>query len=151
MILNALFIWVVSNFSFALRNFDMFSIIWMLVALAVMVGLFVFLIFKSHKVVNLLKLDKNFDDERIDFGNFNPSSIVKIALIIIGGFLIIENIPAFLSHTLFAFKVDVIGMNYKSMHKFNWAVSGIKLVLGFLIVTNYSGIASLLKLNEKAK
>lgn len=151
MIVNSLFSWVTFNFSVAMRDIDMFSIIWMIVALVIMVGLFVLLIFKSSNVLKLLKLDKNFDDDRVDIGNFNPSSIVKLALIIIGGLLVIDNIPIFLSQILFAFKVNVHGFGAESGDKFNLVVSGIKILFGFLIMTNYSELTNILKLNEKIK
>jgi len=150
-LVNSLFYWFASNFSFAIRNFDMFSFIWMVLALVIILGLFVLLIFKSHKVVNLLKLDQNFDDERIEMGNLNPNSIVKLALIIIGGLLIIEGIPAFLSHTLFAFKIDIAGMSYDTMNVFNWAVSGLKIILGFILITNYKAVSNILNIKEKSE
>lgn len=150
-LVNSLFYWFVSNFSFAIQNFDMFSLIWMVLALIIVLGLFILLIFKSHKVVNLLKLDQNFDDERIEMGNLNPNSIVKLALIIIGGLLIINNILAFLSHTLFAFKGDLVGMNYKTMDTFNWAVSGLKIILGFILITNYKAVSNILNIKEKSE
>ncbi|MRT94579.1 hypothetical protein [Ancylomarina sp. 16SWW S1-10-2] len=149
MLVNSLFNWITFNFSFAIRDLDLFSIVWMLIATLIMVGLFVLLIFKSSNVVNLLKLDKHFDDDRIDLGKFDPSSIIKLALIVIGGLLIIDNIPNCLSQILFAFKVNVHGFGAESGDKFNLIVSGIKLVFGFLIMTNYSGITKLLKLKGK--
>ncbi|RRG21002.1 hypothetical protein DWB61_11315 [Ancylomarina euxinus] len=149
MIANSLFNWITFNFSFAMRNIDLFSILWMVIALAIMVGLFVLLIFKSHKLVNLLKLDKNFDDERVEIGNLNPSSIVKLALIIIGGLMIINNIPVFLSQILFAFKRDSMGTEFHPNDYYNFIASGIKVLVGTLILTNYSALSKRLKLKEK--
>ena len=148
MLVNSLFNWVTFNFSVAIRNLDLFSIIWMFVALFVMVGLFVLLIFKSGNIVNLLKLDKNFDDDRIDFSNFNSNSIVKLALIIMGGLMILDNIPDFLSQILLAFKRDSMGTVFHTNSNFNFFTSGIKILVGFLIITNYNGITKILKLKE---
>ena len=53
-----------------------------------------------------------FDEEKIEIGNLKPTDIIKIGTFIIGGFLILDNIPAFLSHSLFAFKGEIIGLEY---------------------------------------
>lgn len=118
-------------------------------AIIVVVGLFVFLVFKSDRVVDLLKLDKGFDDEKIELGNLASLDIVKIGTFIIGGLLIIENIPDFLSHTLFAFKGSIVGKVRGEEDNFLWAVSGINILLGFLLITNYSFVARLLKTTNK--
>ena len=150
-VVTSIFSVIPSNISFALMDIDLFSVIWIITAIIIVIGLFVLLIFKSDKVVKLLKLDKGFDDERIEIGNLNMNSIVQLAVIIIGGLLILDNIPAFLSHTLYAFKGDIVGINYDTMDKFNWAVNGINLVLGFLLLTNYNTVSKILKIKENNK
>jgi len=148
-IVTSLFSVIPSNIFFALMDIDVFSLAWIVVAILVVIGLFVFLVFKADKVVGLLKLDKGFDDERIDLENLNSADIVKIGTFIIGGLLILENIPGFLSHTFFAFKGSVVGQVYDMKDKFYWAVSGFNILLGFLLVTNYSFIARLLRTKNK--
>jgi hypothetical protein len=132
-------------------DIDALSILWIAIAAFVVVGLFVVLIFKADKVVRLLKLDKGFDDEKIEIGNLKPTDIIKIGTFIIGGLLILDNIPAFLSHSLFAFKGDVIGLEYNSQDKFRWAVSGLNLIIGFLLLTNYDFVAKKLKTEKTEK
>jgi len=144
-IVTSLFSVLPSNISFALMDIDAFSLTWIIVAVLIVLGLFVLLVFKSDKVVGLLKLDKGFDEDRIEFGNLNSADIVKIGTFIIGGLLIIDNIPAFLSHTLFAFKGSVVGQVYSTQDKFYWAVSGLNLVIGYLLITNYDFVARLLR------
>ena len=150
-VVTSLFSVLPSNISFAMMDIDALSILWIVVAIVVVVGLFVALIFKADKVVRLLKLDKGFDDEKIEIGNLKPTDIIKIGTFIIGGLLILDNIPAFLSHSLFAFKGDVIGLEYNSQDKFNWAVSGLNLIIGFLLLTNYDFIAKKLKTEKTEK
>ena len=148
-IITSLFSVLPGNISFALMDIDLFSVSWILVVMVIIIGLFVLLIFKSDKVVEFLKLDKGFDDERIEIGNLNTDSIVNLAVIIIGGLLILDNIPEFLSHTLYAFKGDIIGINYDTMDKFNWTVNGINLLLGFLLLTNYNTVSKVLRIKDK--
>ena len=148
-IVTSLFSVIPSNISFALMDIDAFSLIWIAVAIIVVIGLFILLVFKADKVVRLLRLDKGFDNEKIELGNLNSTDIVKIGTFIIGGLLILDNIPGFLSHTLFAFKGSVVGQVYGSKDNFYWAVSGINIFLGFLLLTNYSFVARLLKTKNK--
>ncbi len=146
-VVTTLFSALPSNISLAMMDIDALLILWIVVAIFVVVGLFVVLIFKADKVVRLLKLDKGFDDEKIEIGNLKPTDIIKIGTFIIGGLMILNKTPAFLSHSLFAFKGDVIGLEYNSQDKFNWAVSGLNLIIGFLLLTNYDFVAK--KLNTK--
>lgn len=148
-IVISLFSALPTNVSLALMDIDALSLTWVVIAVVVVIGLFVLLVFKSDKIVRLLKLEKGFDDDRIELGNLNSTEIVKIGTFIIGGLLIVDNIPAFLSHTLFSFKETVIGQFYDTKAKFNWAVSGINLVLGYLLVTNYAFVSRLLQTTKK--
>ena len=143
-VVTSLFSVLPSNISYAIMDLDAVSIIWVLVSVIIVIGLFVLLVFKSDKVVSLLRLDKGFDDDRIDLGNLNSKGILKLAIIIIAGLLILDNVPGFLSHAFFALKADVNGMNYESTDNFWWAVSGINLIIGFLLLTNYNGVSKLL-------
>lgn len=119
-----------------------------LFGLLLTVVLWVFLIFKSDKIVSLLKLDKGFDDDKIVIGETWAKDIVKIGCFIVGGFLIIDNIPIFLSHTLFALKVDVSGYAIPNDDYFGWFKTGLNLVIGILLVTNFNSIAKLLKVGK---
>ncbi len=150
-VVTSLFSVLPGNISLAMMDIDVFSMVWIVIAIVVVVGLFVALIFKADKVVRLLKLDKGFDDERIDLGNLKATDIVKTGTFIIGGLLILDNLPTFLSHSLFAFKGDIIGLEYNSHDKFYWAVSGLNLIIGFLLLTNYEFIAKKLKTERTEK
>src|SRR5690349_13450048 len=88
-----------NNIMFAFNSVDLISIVWVTVSIAVVLGLFLILIFKANKIVERLKLDSGFEEERIDLGNSKSTDIIKIGTFVIGGFLIIDNVPGFLSHT----------------------------------------------------
>lgn len=148
-VITSLFSTLPSNFYFATIELDAISIIWIVVTTAIMGGLFVLLIFKAGKVVDILKLDKGFDDDRIEFSGLTSAHIIKTAVFIIGGFLILENIPPFLSHTLFEFKADVAGYNLNGRDHFRWAVSALNVVIGYLLLTNYEWVARKLEAKKE--
>lgn len=96
--------------------------------------------------MRLLKLDQDFDDEYIFFGKINASVLVQIAVFIIGGLLIIDNIPL-----VFSFNMDLSGMIDDSHSGVYWLMSTIKIVLGFVLVTNDKFIAGLLQKDKTAE
>ncbi|SHG79394.1 hypothetical protein SAMN04488109_1868 [Chryseolinea serpens] len=134
-----------NNIMFAFNSVDLISIVWVVVSIAVVLGIFLILIFKANKIVELLKLDSGFEEERIDLGNLKSTDIIKIGTFVIGGFLIIDNVPGFLSHTFWSFKKEVTGMEFTVRDKFDWAVSGLNFLMGYLLMTNYAFVAKLFK------
>jgi len=140
-LITSLFSALPSNIAFAMTDIDASSILLILISASVLVGLFIVLIFKADKVVELLKLDRGFDNEKIEIGNLKPTDIIKMGTFIIGGLLLLDNIPAFLGHSIFAFKGNINGVVYESQDKFYWAVSGLNIIIGILLVTNYQFVA----------
>ena len=140
---------------------DPFVILWALLVLIVTVLIFVWLIFKTDKLIDWLRLDRGFDDERINFESFNGVNIVKFAAIIIGGFLILDHFPLFLNHSYYALKKAMIEKGVSSdldsilydrpIDYFNWAISAINMVIGYVLLTNYHIIANWLTRNANKK
>jgi hypothetical protein len=150
-VISTLFSLLPSMLSIAFAQFDLWAIVFIILSIAIVVGLFVLLIFKSNAIVRLLKLDKGFDNDTIDLGTFNAESVVKLGSFVIGGLLIIDNIPVFLSYSYLAINDAEIGQLFTSFEKLNWLISLIKIILGFLLVTNYSFVAKLLRVKEREK
>ena len=136
-----------NNVMFSFGHIDITVIIWLVVVSIVTVGLFWLLTFKADKLVDLLKLDKGFTDDRIEIGNIKTEDLVKIGIFVIGGLLFIKNIPGLLSNVFWAFKGEVAGLEFTEKDKFNLAVSGLNVLLGYLLFTNYDIVAR--RLNKK--
>jgi hypothetical protein len=140
----ALFSSIPGYISFVVMSPDVISILWIISAIAIIGGVFVLLVVKADNVVRLLKLDNGFDDDRIEAGNLKSTDVIKIGTFIIGGLLLINNIPTFLSHSFFAVKGEEIGTEYRMEDKLNWAISAINLIVGYLLLTNYNVVARIL-------
>ncbi len=121
-------------------------ILWVVVVLALVFSLFLFLIFKTDFIIDALKLDKGFDDEVINFGNFNNENILKLSFIIIGGFLLIDYIPNFLFDLTNAFKSNATFTTIEgnSVDYFGLSVGAINIIIGYLLMSNYKSIARFL-------
>src|SRR5690554_4101016 len=68
-----------------------FTEIFIVSAVLIILFLFLrFLLFKSNTIIDRLDLDKGFDDDRIELGNFKEGNILMLAIVILGGVLIIN-------------------------------------------------------------
>ena len=148
-IVTALLISLPQSLSFIVSNFELRTLLYFLLILIVIVALFILLIFKSHHIVSFLKLEKGFDDDKIELGNLSTSEIVKIGTFVIGGFLIINHIPVFLNQTFNAFYSDIQSLGITPNYKWNWIVSGLNIVIGYLLISNLNFIVRLLRLQNK--
>lgn len=101
------------------------------------------LISKADLIINKLELDKGFDDENVILGNMNSFMIFKLAVLLVGFFLIMDYVPSFLYHVINAFKKEVTsyGIDAQKVDCFGLTVSFVNIVLGYLLITNYKRIA----------
>lgn len=126
-------------------NENYLLLIWIIISLLIVLALCLLLLYKSDYIVDILKLDKGFDDDRIELGTLSNESIFKFALLLIGGFLVIDNLPHFLQYTFAAFKSKMPSSGYipqTTVNYFNWASSGINILMGYVLISNYKRIAS---------
>jgi hypothetical protein len=125
--------------------------IWTIAVIVIVAGLFWLLTFKADSLVDFLKLSKGFSDDRIDLGNIKPVDIIRIAVFITGGLLLIRSIPGLLSQIFWSLKGEVIGQEFSPRDKFNIVVSGLNVLLGYLLFTNSDRVARLLDRKKEAE
>ncbi|MFT3935083.1 MAG: hypothetical protein QM726_15760 [Chitinophagaceae bacterium] len=108
-----------------------------------------YLIVKSDLVIDKLKLDKEYDQEIFQF-NMHRSTVLSIALIVIGGLLIVEGIPTFLRHlsTYYFAKRDMYRSSDATISYM--IVSGSKIIIGFLILAEKKKIINFVEAKRKS-
>ncbi len=152
-----IFTFIPANLSFVTYELNFFVVLLILGITFFIAMIYIFLIRKTDKIIDILKLDKGFDDDRIEIENFNTLNIIKLAVLLVGGFLIIDYFPEFLNHCFFAFKKsvsrngllsDIEDVQFSRIDYFNWSISVMNLVLGYLLLTNYDRITSWLTRND---
>lgn len=117
--------------------------------------MFLILVLYTDKVVKWFKFEKGFDEELIDFSNFNIENVMKLALIIFSFILIVNNVSTFVTQTYYVvslkFSMNVTDtVSFPSQNDYVWAKSFIDLLIGYLILTNYPSISKfLLKITQK--
>ncbi|MGD1947309.1 MAG: hypothetical protein ACFB0A_13845 [Croceivirga sp.] len=159
LLLLTIFNFIPTNVSYLTYELAIWPILIILGSAILMILLFVFLLRKSDVVIDVLKLDKGFDDDRIEFGNLGSLEIVKIALIFIGGFMILDHLPEFLHYCYLGFKKEVSAAGLspfeapglsESWDYFRWFISGVNLLVGYIILSNLGRLARFL-VNLKVK
>lgn len=139
-----------NNIANLLYQFDIRMIAVVIAIMCISVGLFFILLFKTDSIITILKLDKGFDEEKIEIANLSNQDILKLAIIIIGGFLVVDYVPSFLFELVNAFKYKATGSSSiegYSVDYFGLSTGIINIVIGFLMVMNYKSIAQVLDKN----
>ena len=62
------------------------------------------MVFGPDLIIKFFKLDKGYDTEIIDLKSYRMGEILNLAFILLGGKLIIDNLPNMISNLLFSFK-----------------------------------------------
>ena len=161
LLITTLFTVLPSYISFITYEFDLFYIASLLSAVIIPGLIIAALIFRTDDLIDLLKLDKGYDEDLINFDTIKPDTILQLAVISIGLLLIVNNLPTFLHHTFLAFKdmitnkgVDGVLETY-TYGKVDYAqilITAISLIIGFLMITNFTNLAKWLsKINNKNK
>lgn len=108
-----------------------------LILTLVIIGFYGFIIylllFKTNNIVDKLKLDKGFDKEEFSF-NLSRSLVLTIAVIVIGGVILTNEIPN-LCRNIFAYFQEKSLTH--GMTKLNYSyiiISAVKIIIGFLII-----------------
>ena len=144
--LFGLYFLVKALFSLSILRFDHFGpfdLFAVMVGIGIIGGLFWLLTFKAGELIDFLKLTRGFSEDRMELGNIKTGDIIKTGTFIIGGLMIIDSVPGFLSNTFWAFKGD-----FGSQEKFNLILKGLNILFGYLIATNYEFVAKLLQEKE---
>ena len=126
-----------STLSFTNGSLDFQSLlaIWLMLFGAVVLYILIIrlFLFKAEWIVDKLKLEKNFNEERINL-EIKSSTILTIAIVVIGGLTIIESLPNFCSGLFNFLQQKMLFKDYPDSH---WLVFHfLKIIIGYLLLTN---------------
>lgn len=80
------------------------TLFYVLIIVSLSVAILYYLIRFPDKIIDLFKLDKGFENNEISITNFNSANILKLSVLIIGGFLIIQNLTTVISLMFYEIK-----------------------------------------------
>ncbi|HVY76330.1 MAG TPA: hypothetical protein VG890_15985 [Puia sp.] len=100
-------------------------------------------IFRSNWIINKLKLTDGFDTTTIPL-NIHRSTVVQIAIIIIGGLLLTDEIPNFCRRLFTYFQQRMLRYNGYNAETPYIVISVVKIILAALILAEHRRIVSLI-------
>ena len=103
-------------------------------------GLWAGLILYANRLVEILKPHEGFEKDTVDFNGHGSEFVVKVGCFVIGGLLLINNLPLFIQEVSIAFQSE----SSESNGNMNWVGSAINLVIGVLLIRNHNQISKLL-------
>lgn len=93
-------------------------------------------------IINFFKLDRGFDKNEITVNNLNSDTILQIGMVLIGGFLIVDNLGYFISSFITYFKISYMKENFESLKNFEALIlGGVNLISGFCLIIYRKQIA----------
>ena len=107
-----------------------------------------YLVFKTELIIDKLKLDKGFNQETIPL-NIHRSTILSISIIVIGGFLVADEIPNFCRQLFSYFQEKRMTYGQTSPTLAYSIVSGAKIIIGILLMAGQRQIVNLIERQRK--
>ncbi len=119
------------------------TIIYIFITVLLSVAILYFLIKFPDKIINLFQLDKGFDNDQISITNFNAYNILTISLVVIGGFLIIENVTTLISLLYQEFKYSNNPMFPRNENSsLNIILTALNIILGSILIIYRKNISA---------
>ena len=112
-------------------------------SLLISLGVFYFLFVKTEKIVDFLRLAKGFDNEVFSLGKISESKLLQIIFVGMGVWMIVNNLPHFLSSLFFNFKNSIKQSNLETILEqfpptqtswYDFMVIALSIVIGFLLM-----------------
>lgn len=126
-----------SMISFINGSIDFESLLLLCVVLFATIIIFIVAIrlflFKTTWIIETLKLKDNFKEERIDL-TIKSTTIITIAITIMGGLILIESLPSFCSELITFLQQKELLKDYPQT---GWLIYHfIKIIIGYILLTN---------------
>jgi hypothetical protein len=120
----------------------------LLVGLVYGIGAFL-LMFKTDFLIKIFRLEKGFDQEIIPL-NIHRSTVMSIAVIIIGGWLLVNETPELVRHAIeyYLEKKKAAG-DVSSRTTIDIVVSVVKVIIGFFMTSGQRQIVNLIEKRRK--
>ena len=126
--------------------------LWMLLSAIITLIIYSFIAFlliaKSELIINWLKLDKGFDQQSIPL-NIHRSTILSISLLVLGGVVLIEEIPKLCQQVIayFQIKRSSLGMMEPSISYS--VVAGVKIMIALILIIYQRHFVNFIEVRRK--
>lgn len=105
-----------------------------------MILVFWLLFFKTNWIIRILKLDQGYENDMIELKDSKREPIMDLAIVIVGGIVLVKYIPIFLSNLIFAFKASAgtndVTDSFMADMNIRIATNLLGIIIGYLLITN---------------
>ena len=108
------------------------------------------LLFNTNKIIDKLKLDQGFNQQEFSF-NISTSLVLTISLIAIGGIILTDEIPNFFRNIFSYFQEKDITQGMTKPNYFYIVISGVKIIIGLLIIGERKRIVEFVEKRQDKK
>lgn len=138
-----IFTFLPSNLQLIFNDFfSMSSIISIVLITLFIIAVYYVFVKNPDLIINFFKLDRGFDKNEITVNNLNSNTILQIGMVLIGGFLIVDNLGYFISSFITYFKISYMKENFESLKNFEALIlGGVNLISGFCLIIYRKQIA----------
>ena len=121
------------------------------VAFLIRILIIYILIFRTDWIIRVLKLDRGFDQERIPL-NLHRSVILSVAVIVIGGLILVDTIPEFISQLRSYFDYRRLSQGRVKPSLVSYTIFPVsKIFLGGLLIIYRRHLVNFIELKGKQK
>ena len=116
-------------------NLESLLLIWLMLFGSIFIYFLIIrvFLFKTNWIIEKLKLENNFTEERIDL-KIKSSTVLTIAIIVFGGMILVDSLPSFFSRLFDFFQQKSLLKDYNHT---SWLIYYfIKIIIGYLLLTN---------------
>ena len=130
---------------------DIMGLVWGIGLLLIAVGIYFlilrFFVFKPEIVIDKLRLDKGFTEEKFEL-NIHRSTVLKIAIIVIGGLILVETLPSLCRYIISYAQVQSV--RFIENPNAGWLIFYIvKSLIGLYLLTNSRVIVNFIEKQRK--
>jgi len=107
-----------------------------------------YLVFKTESIIDALRLDKGFDQSTLPI-NIHRSTILSISIIVIGGLLVVNELPNFCRQLFSYFQEKRLTHGMTDPSIVYSVVSAVKIIIGIILIMGQRQIVNFIEVKRK--
>jgi hypothetical protein len=107
-------------------------------------------IFRSERIISVLRLDKNFSDKTVPL-NIERHMLLTAAVIIAGAWILVNEIPEFFRHAVYYYQERKMYVRMARPDISYIIMSAVKIAIGFMLIIFNKPIVSIIEWGGKSR
>lgn len=149
LVLHTIFTFIPNSLLYMTAGSDMFILILIIATSLLSLVLWLMMVYYAGDILDFFKIDRGFEEERIEFSGMDAFDVMRIGIFVIGGLMLTSKIPDFIGQIVVTFRSSNGGEPLHFTENFYLVSYGIQVLMGFFLITNYEMVAKLLFSREE--